>query len=185
MKRCFALTLVALCALATFAHAQKRRTPLKAAQARSYCQGDKLPAGYVIVGMRQSQRCGSLPELEIKKPTAASEVMCDGSPIPDGYSMTGTTGSFACRGASPNPLTNALVIKRDGAPAENSRPAGCPIKIGVNANIVRACLGEPGDIQVTVEEEGRQEVWRYFVYDRVVLRLILEDDRLTQIRYAK
>lgn len=185
MKRSFLLTLVTISMLAASAHGQKRRTPSNAAQARSYCQGDRLPSGYVIVAMKQSQKCGNKPELEIRKPTAASETVCDGSPVPDGYSLTGTTGNAACRGASPNPLTNALTLKRDGLPSEDSQPGRCPIKIGMKADVVRACLGEPTDIQVSITEGGRDEVWTYSLNYRPVARLTLEDDRLVRIQYAK
>lgn len=55
----------------------------------------------------------------------------------------------------------------------------------MKADMVRACAGEPSDIQVTLTEDGREEVWTYSINHHLILRLVLEDDRLTLIRYAK
>jgi hypothetical protein len=98
--------------------AQKRANSNKpstaAGSSRPVCEGQPIPKEFVVVGLKRSGRCGSLPELVVKRP-AASETVCANSPIPSGYSMTEVTSLHACSGASPNPLTNALFIARDGA----------------------------------------------------------------------
>lgn len=123
MKK-FVVVLALACLFCVPVSAQKR--PAKAMQSRTYCQGDKIPAGYVIVGMKPSQKCESKPELDIKKP-AESETVCEGSPVPAGYTVTGTTGNVVCYGASPNPLTNALLISKEGA-ATSARVAARPTR---------------------------------------------------------
>jgi hypothetical protein len=81
MKRRLLLTLIVLFTLSISAHAQKRRAPSRASQARTYCQGDRLPAGFVVVSMKESQKCEGKPALEIKRPED-TEAVCDGFPHP-------------------------------------------------------------------------------------------------------
>lgn len=80
---------------------------------RSFCKGESVPSGFVVVGYKSSTKCGENSELIVKKP-ADTEIVCDGSPIPDGYHVVSQEGSRACASANANPLTNALSIARDG-----------------------------------------------------------------------
>jgi hypothetical protein len=67
----------------------------------------------VIVGYKDNVGCTSGKELLVKRP-AASETVCANSPLPDGYIVQRISGSIECREAGPNPLTNALVVTREG-----------------------------------------------------------------------
>lgn len=79
----------------------------------SLCKSDSIPKGFVVVGYKSSAKCGENSELIIKKPSDA-EVVCAGSPIPEGYSVTGIAGTMDCSSEGSNPLTNALNIAREG-----------------------------------------------------------------------
>jgi hypothetical protein len=118
MKILVSLVLVStLLCLASVTSAQKRATRKPQPSSGSVhpiCQGEAVPRGLVVVGLKPSTRCGSSPELVTKKPSD-SEVVCESSPVPPGYSVTSVTSSPACASASSNPLTNAVVIARDGA----------------------------------------------------------------------
>lgn len=117
MKFFASLTLaLTFACLASETPAQKRaarKPPSSAGSARPLCQGDAVPKGQVVVGLKPSTRCGSSLELVTKKPSD-SEVVCESSPVPPGYSVTSVTASPACASASSNPLTNAVVIARGG-----------------------------------------------------------------------
>ena len=75
------------------------------------CTVAAVPKGMVIVGYKDNAGCTSGRELLVKRPDA-SETVCANSPMPDGYVVQRISGSIECREASPNPLTNALVITR-------------------------------------------------------------------------
>jgi len=77
------------------------------------CTVAAVPKGMVIVGYKDNAGCTSGRELLVKRPDA-SETVCANSPMPDGYVVQSISGSIECREASPNPLTNALVITRAG-----------------------------------------------------------------------
>jgi hypothetical protein len=77
------------------------------------CTVAAVPKGMVIVGYKDNAGCTSGRELLVKRPDA-SETVCANSPMPDGYIVQSISGSLECREASPNPLTNALVITRAG-----------------------------------------------------------------------
>ena len=82
------------------------------------CVGSNVPYGYVIVGQTTIEQCRKftdLPErdnaLVIKKP-AQREVICEQSPYPGNYAVTGRTRSVACPNNSNENYNNALVIER-------------------------------------------------------------------------
>jgi len=95
---------------------RKTRKPLKP---RVVCSVEAVPQGMVIVGFKDNAACETGSELLVKRP-AGSETVCANSPVPDGYSVQNVTGSVDCRDASPNPLTNALVITRGGRDGSTS-----------------------------------------------------------------
>jgi hypothetical protein len=86
----------------------KSRKPSKS---KVTCSVEAVPLGMIIVGYKDNAVCETGIELLVKKPTDL-ETVCANSPVPDGYSVQNIIGSVACRDASPNPLTNAVVIKR-------------------------------------------------------------------------
>jgi hypothetical protein len=82
------------------------------------CAGSDVPSGYVIVGQASIEQCRKftdLPErdnaLIIKKP-AQREVICEQSPYPGNYAVTGRTRSLACPHNSNENYNNALIIER-------------------------------------------------------------------------
>ena len=85
------------------------------------CKGQPITRGFVIVGYRSSAKCGENSELIVKKP-ADAEIICDTSPVPEGYHVISQQGSAACMTADSNPLTNALSIVRDGTSASIQTP---------------------------------------------------------------
>lgn len=111
-----AVVIAAVCLLNSVALGQKksnRKTGKPTAPAKIVCSVDAVPRGMVIVGYKDNAGCTSGRELLLKRP-AASETVCANSPLPDGYIVESISGSIECRDASPNPLTNALVITREG-----------------------------------------------------------------------
>lgn len=90
---------------------RKTRKPIE--PPKIVCTVTAVPKGMVIVGYKDNARCTSGRELLVKRPDA-SETVCANSPMPDGYIVQGISGSIECSEASPNPLTNALVITRAG-----------------------------------------------------------------------
>ncbi|HKG46909.1 MAG TPA: hypothetical protein VKB02_09290 [Pyrinomonadaceae bacterium] len=109
------LFLVTLCSACTYsALGQKARSkPRKPSKSQVVCSVEAVPQGMVIVGYKDNAVCETGSELLVKKPTD-SETVCANSPVPDGYSVDNIIGSVECRDASPNPLTNSLVITRGG-----------------------------------------------------------------------
>jgi hypothetical protein len=85
------------------------------------CKGQLIPKGFVIVGYKSSAKCGENSELIVKKPDDI-EIVCDTSPVPDGYHVLTQQGSAACATKDSNPLTNALSIISDGAPVSIESP---------------------------------------------------------------
>ena len=120
MKLLSPLVLVSLVTFLTSeAVAQKRavnRPPATAGHARPVCQGEAIPKGQVVVGVKSSNQCSSSLELVTKKPSD-SEIVCDASPVPPSYSVSEMTSSQACNSPGSNPLTNAMLIVRDGTVA--------------------------------------------------------------------
>lgn len=112
-----AVLLAAVCLLSSVTLGQqksirKTRKPTTTPPQR-VCSVDAVPKGMVIVGYKDNAGCTSGSELLVKRPDA-SETICANSPMPAGYIVQSITGSLECREASPNPLTNALVITRGG-----------------------------------------------------------------------
>ncbi len=107
------LLLIALCCTCPYpAPAQKAiRKTRKPSKPRFVCSVDAVPQGMVIVGYQDNAVCATGRELLVKRPVS-SETVCANSPVPRSYSVQNVTGSIDCRDASPNPLTNALVITR-------------------------------------------------------------------------
>jgi hypothetical protein len=119
------LFLVTLCSACTYSAlgqkpGSKPRKPLKL---RVVCRVEAVPQGMVIVGYKDNPVCETGSELLVKKPTD-SETVCANSPVPDGYSVQNIIGSVECRDASPNPLTNAVVITRSGRDGSTLIPPG-------------------------------------------------------------
>lgn len=111
MKSFVRISLLLLICLSIIpASAQKRGSKAKAkaspSSPRTFCQGDTIPNGFVVVGATRTSKC---VELTVKKP-APTETVCDGSPVPEGYSVVKQSSSPSCYDASANPLTNAMVI---------------------------------------------------------------------------
>jgi len=82
------------------------------------CVGSNIPSGYVIIGQATVEQCRKftdLPErdnaLIIKKP-AQKEVICEQSPYPGNYAVTGRTRSVSCPNNSNENYNNALIIER-------------------------------------------------------------------------
>jgi hypothetical protein len=82
------------------------------------CAGSNIPSGYVIVGQATIEQCRKftdLPErdnaLIIKKP-APKEVICEQSPYPGNYAVTGRVRSASCPNNTNENYNNALIIER-------------------------------------------------------------------------
>jgi len=120
------LFLVTLCSACTYsALGQKAGSkPRKPSKPKVVCSVEAVPQGMVIVGYKDNAVCETGTELLVKKPTDL-ETVCANSPVPDGYSVQNIIGSVECRDASPNPLTNAVVIKR-GRPDSSTSIAPTP-----------------------------------------------------------
>lgn len=86
------------------------------------CKGQSIPKGFVIVGYKSSAKCGENSELIIKKPDDI-EIVCDTSPVPEGYHVLTQQGSAACETKDSNSLTNALSILREGAVVTVQNPS--------------------------------------------------------------
>jgi hypothetical protein len=65
------------------------------------------------VGYKSSTRCGTKSEVVIKKPEEA-EIVCSGSPIPDGYHIANQMTSTDCLVKGTTAFTNALSIVSNG-----------------------------------------------------------------------
>src|SRR5690242_9068387 len=82
------------------------------------CVGSNVPYGYVIVGQATIEQCRKftdLPErdnaLLIKKP-AKREIICEQSPYPGNYAVTGRTRSVSCPNNTNENYNNALIIEQ-------------------------------------------------------------------------
>lgn len=97
----------------------------KQSKSRVVCSVEAVPQGMVIVGYKDNAVCETGSELLVKRPSD-SETVCANSPVPEGYSVQNITGSAECRDASPNPLSNAVVIGRsvrDGSASISPNPS--------------------------------------------------------------
>lgn len=112
------MQIILLCTLAATAStaslAQKRgannaRRKAPAVVPQILCQGDSIPKGYVVVGYKSSPRCGEHAQLVIRKPDEA-DIVCAGSPIPDGFRVANQLFSTDCAGRGTSPSSNALSI---------------------------------------------------------------------------
>lgn len=111
-----AVLIAAVCLLNSVALSQQksiRKTRKPIEPPKIVCSVAAVPKGMVIVGYKDNAGCSSGRELLVKRPDA-SETICANSPMPDSYIVQSISGSIECREASPNPLTNALVITRGG-----------------------------------------------------------------------
>ena len=111
-----AVLIAAVCLLNSVALGQQksiRKTRKPTEPLKIVCSVGAVPKGMVIVGYKDNAGCSSGRELLVKHPDA-SETICANSPMPDSYIVQSISGSIECREASPNPLTNALVITRGG-----------------------------------------------------------------------
>ena len=136
------LLFITLCCTCTYSASgqkvgSKSRKPLKS---RVVCSVEAVPQGMVIVGYRDNAVCETGSELLVKKPSD-SETVCANSPVPDGYSVQNITGSVECRDASPNPLSNAVVIARGGRDGSTS--------IAPTPNDTRPSSGREITVEVT------------------------------------
>jgi hypothetical protein len=115
------LLLITLCCTFTYSASGQKvgSKPRKPSKSKVVCSVEAVPQGMVIVGYKDNAVCETGSELLVKKPSD-SETVCANSPVPDGYSVQNITGSVECRDASPNPLTNAVVIGRVGRDASIS-----------------------------------------------------------------
>jgi hypothetical protein len=115
------LLLVTLCCTCTCsASGQKVGSKLrKPSKPRVVCSVEAVPQGMVIVGYKDNAVCETGNELLVKRPTD-SETVCANSPVPEGYSVQNIIGNVECRDASPNPLTNAVIITRGGRDGSTS-----------------------------------------------------------------
>ena len=82
------------------------------------CAGSNVPSGYVVVGQASIEQCRKftdLPErdnaLIIKRP-AQREIICEQSPYPGNYAVTGRTRSVSCPNNANENYNNALIIER-------------------------------------------------------------------------
>jgi hypothetical protein len=107
----------------------------------SACKGQAIPKGLVIVGYKSSAKCGDNSGLILKKP-ADAEIICDTSPVPQGYHVISQQGSAACVTADSNPLTNALSIARDGADASSGQLSRPPYRITMVALSFNSAVSE-------------------------------------------
>lgn len=108
MTRILSLCFLILFCSTTLAFGQKadsKKTPAK--QASVLAKDARVPDGFVVVAMTATSKT-------IKKP-AEQETICDGSPVPDGYSVIEITRAELCLAASENPLTSGMLIAREGA----------------------------------------------------------------------
>ncbi|HYX41454.1 MAG TPA: hypothetical protein VE821_07145 [Pyrinomonadaceae bacterium] len=96
------------------ARASVRKVAPPAVSQMELCEGAKMPAGWVVVGVQHSAKCGGRL-LMVKKP-AARELVCGTSPVPEGYRVISQDATQACLGTDDNPLANAMTIVRDDAP---------------------------------------------------------------------
>jgi hypothetical protein len=117
-KLLFFATLCSACTYSALGQKAGSR-PRKPPKSRVVCSVEAVPQGMVIVGYKDNAACETGSELLVKRPTD-SETVCANSPVPDGYSVQNIIGSVECRDASPNPLTNAVVITRGGRDGSTS-----------------------------------------------------------------
>ena len=82
------------------------------------CAGSNVPSGFVVVGQTTNEQCRKftdLPErdnaLIIKRP-AQREIICEQSPYPGNYAVTGRIRSVACPNSANENYNNALIIER-------------------------------------------------------------------------
>lgn len=138
------------CMVNSAASAQQKSRKKPTAAARPICKVQSVPKGMVIVAHKTNPTCGEGFELVVKRPITAEKV-CANSPVPDGYTVDQITGSSACSGA--NPLTNALVISKEGTYG---------IKIGMTSMQVSEKLGPPAQIsRGTRNNPGIGTTWSY------------------------
>lgn len=123
-----------VCMVSSAASAQQKSRKKPSAAARPVCKVESVPKGMVIVAHKINPACEGRIELIVKRPITAEKV-CANSPVPDGYTVDQITGSSVCIGA--NPLTNALVISKEGSYG---------IKIGMTSMQVSEKLGPPSQI---------------------------------------
>jgi hypothetical protein len=109
-----------ICLLIGFSYAtataQKRHTrnsESKKTSPRVICKTASIPKGFVIVGYKPNSSCSDSLELVVRRP-ADTEIVCAESPVPDGYQLLSQQASDACALKNSNPLTNAVMIVRDG-----------------------------------------------------------------------
>lgn len=124
-------SVVCMVSSAALAQQKSRKKP---SAARPICKVQSVPKGMVIVGHKTNPTCGGGFELVVRRPVTA-ETVCANSPVPDGYTVDKVTGSTACSGD--NPLTNALVISKEGLYG---------IKIGMTSMQVSEKLGPPAQL---------------------------------------
>jgi hypothetical protein len=156
------LFLVTLCSACTYsALGQKAGSkPRKPPKSRVVCSVEAVPQGMVIVGYKDNAACETGSELLVKRPTD-SETVCANSPVPDGYSVQNIIGSVECRDASPNPLTNAVVITRGGRDGSTSiAPTPSYTRPSSSREItVRVTTGssrEPAPVKSPLEERAEK-----------------------------
>ena len=149
--------LCSLVCLAGSAVSAQQKTRRKSGAAPAICKVQSVPRGMVIVGQKANAACSQGVEFIVKRP-GAKEIVCDGSPIPDGYVVEERTGSMPCRGD--NPLTNALLIKSTDITTGGDSFYG--IKIGMSKFQVEDILGSPADVsRGTVFNPGKGTTWVY------------------------
>jgi len=115
------LLLITLCCTCTYSASGQKvgSKQRKQSKSRLVCSVEAVPQGMVIVGYKDNPVCETGSELLVKRPSD-SETVCANSPVPDGYSVQNITGSVECGDASPNPLSNAIVIGRGGRDGSTS-----------------------------------------------------------------
>ena len=89
-------------------------TKPSASTPRIICKWQPVPKGFVVVAYKVSARCGENPQLVIKKP-AEAEIVCVGSPIPDGYHIANRFTSTDCIAEGSNSSSDAVSIVSNGA----------------------------------------------------------------------
>ena len=145
------LMLLSLVCLVSSAVSAQQKTRKKRTVSSTICNVASVPKNMVIVGYKTNPACAQGREIMVKRPMGA-EIICEDSPIPDGYTVDGLRGSLACGGG--NPLTNALSI--------STAATLYGIRVGMSKFEVEAEFGSPADDnRGNKTNPGKGRTWTY------------------------
>lgn len=106
------------------------------------CQGQPIPAGFVIVGSGVNGSCPNSKTWLIRKPLNPDEV-CQNSPIPDGYVIVGSGVNGSC------PNSQTWKIKQPGVREEVDHSSPIPAGYAITGSRTKRTLQ---DVQTYIIE---------------------------------